>query len=264
MAESIYDKIMARIIIIITILSTIPNLIQSGQQSTMGIVKSKSGKPISEVLVCTSSYACTKTDSDGRFDPSMIRPKEWGTSLRRGMFRFSKEGYKPFIETHATANDGFDVTLVEGHVIPWDIPACKGKDLRVGFNIKVSVPDDTQVSRVRDSDYETIAFKFGNTDEWMQIGSGPSWGTGLPFKEDVDNSVEILDRDIRFPLTPIVNKLSLDGIDVQGRLADGKRWRFAGHAFETLTYRNVSPAAAKFFDSIINGGCFQLSRKELK
>jgi hypothetical protein len=228
-----------------------------GQEPAIGFVKSGSGRPIPDVLVCARSYECLKTDSEGHYDLAKI-------SKRAYMLRFSKEGYKPLIKALEGATSSLETTLVEGDSTLWNIPACKDKRKREGYSIKVTVPKGTEVAKGRDIDYTTINFRFGRTKQWMQVGTGMNWSSGMPFKDDVDNSVEISDRDIRFPRASFENMIYLDGIDIHGRLKDGTRWRYTGYAFETLSYRNVSEAAAKFFDSIIDSGCYQRSMVESK
>jgi len=222
------------------------------REPAIGFVKSESGKPISDVLVCASSYECVKTDSEGDYDLAKI-------SKRARMLRFSKEGYKPIIKVLEGATSSPETTLVEGGNTVWNIPACKENEKREGYSIKVMVPKGTKIAKGRDIDYTTINFRFGRTKQWLQIGTGMNWSSGMPFKDDLDSSIEIFDRDIRFPRAPLENMVYLDGIDVRGRSKDGTRWRETGNAFETLSYRNVSEAAAKFFDSIIDSGCYQVS-----
>jgi len=235
---------------------------QPGQQSMIGVVRSDSGKPLEGVLVCSTSYKCIKTDAEGRYDLRSILVDI--TDPRMLRMRFSREGYNPNTLILRDWPSNLRVTLSSTNVSPWFIPACQGTERREGFNFRVLIPEGTHVAKGGDVDYGTIGVEFGSSNEWLTIGAGPTWSSGLPPLTELAASVTISDRDIRFPGSLSAKLPVIDGVDTKGNLKDGTSWRFMGNSFETLSYRNASDAAAKFFDSIIDSTCRQTSKLESK
>jgi len=138
---------MVKQVLIFALLSTVGlAAVQSDKQPAIGIVKSESGKPLSDALVCAKTYKCLISDSEGRYDLAQILPKAWERYPIIWIFRFSKEGDKPLLKTLESATSSLDATLIEGSSTSWDIPACRGKEKQEGFGIKVLVPGNSKVS----------------------------------------------------------------------------------------------------------------------
>jgi hypothetical protein len=78
-----------------------------------------------------------------------------------------------------------------------------------------------------------------------QADTGPLWSLGVPKKTLLESSAMIQKREIK-PL----------GVDYRGVDKKGRKWRFVGKFGETISYENASDAAAKFFDSMIDGMCW--------
>jgi hypothetical protein len=238
---------------------------QSDQQPAIGVVRSEAGKPLADVLVCARTYECLKTDTEGRYDLHKLFPGKWDSLiLKRVIARFSHPGYKPNLRTYENTPSNFDVILSEGHVAPWIISPCSANERRQGFAIKVLVPKGTKIAEGHDIDYVTINFRYGKSNEWMSIGSGPNWSDGLPPSRYVRDSVSIEDRDVELPLQYERYVNSVDAIDARGQSKDGTKWRYIGRVGESLSYGTKSEAAAKFFDSIIDSACYQLSKTTSK
>jgi len=246
---------MARRIIESTLLSifcvAIPLL---AEEPVAGTVRSASGKPLAEVLVCASTWWCTKTDSEGRYSLDV--------QCCGRVLRFSRDGYRPVLKAVGSASSGVDVVLSESNQTAWIIPVCPGRDSQIGFQFKVVVPKGTRAIATTEAANSILKVRFGpeGSKDWLTIGTGPTWSGGLPSKDELDSLVEIVDRDLRLPST--YNKrdpegLSVDGVDIRARLKNGNNWRLTGHAFETLSYVNVSDEAARFFDAIIATLCYQ-------
>jgi hypothetical protein len=152
--------------------------------------------------------------------------------------------------------------LSESNQAAWIVPACPGRENQIGFQFKVVVPKGTKVITTSEAANSIIRIRSGpdGSQELLTIGTGPTWSGGLPSKDELDSLVETVDRDLRLPST--YNKrdpegLSIDGVDIRARLKNGNNWRLTGHAFETLSYLNVSDEAARFFDAIIATLCYQ-------
>jgi len=89
----------------------------------------------------------------------------------------------------------------------------------------------------------------------IQHAAGPLWGSGLPLDEDVWSAVEYSETDYR----------DLEGftvLDARGRSSSGECWRVLRRAFETASYRKVSPDEASLLDKVLDRVClrFQPSR----
>jgi hypothetical protein len=114
--------------------------------------------------------------------------------------------------------------------------------------MRFAIPKEAKVRRGT-GDAWTINIAFGSAKkrEWMQIGGGGNWSSGLPFIRDMTSAIEVSERDLA---------CGPNGIDIRGITHDGK-WRLTGMGHyqfgETASYRNASHEAAKFFDSIIDG-----------
>ncbi len=224
------------------------------QEPVAGKVTSPSGAALPDVLVCATTWWCAKTDSEGRYSLDI---QGHGRVLR-----FSRNGYGPALKAVPNGAHDVDAVLSESDQSAWIIPACRGRAIELGFHFNVVVPSGTKVVTGTESANSTVKIRFGaeSSKEWLILGTGPTWGSGLPVKEELDSLVEIADRDLRLP--PTYDKrdpegLSVDGVDIRGRLKDGSYWRLTGHAFESISYRDVSDAAARFFDSIIATLCYQ-------
>jgi hypothetical protein len=224
------------------------------EEPVAGTVRSASGKPLADALVCATTWWCTKTDSDGRYSLD--------TQYGGKVLRFSRDGYKPVLKAVGGNAPGMDVTLSESDQSAWVIPACRGRSIELGFHFNVVVPKGTKIITTSEVANSILKIRFGpdGSQEWLIIGTGPTWGGGLPAKDELNSLVEIVDRDLRLPSTYDKRDpegLSLDGVDIRGRLKNGTNWRLTGHAFETLSYRDVSDEAARFFDAIIATLCYQ-------
>jgi len=147
-------------------------------------------------------------------------------------------------------------SIVEG----WIIPACTQKPKMshsLFFMLEPSKREGTKLRKVVDADYELYYIRFRNSRDFLQIGSGHSWCNGCgPSKQDMDDSTGVSSRDIAFG----PENSRIHGKDARGKLIKGGYWRHVAAPFETISYRDVSPAAAAFFDSIIDSVCFQEPR----
>jgi hypothetical protein len=179
------------------------------QELVTGVVKSVSGNPIADVLVCATTWWCAKTDFEGHYSLDV--------QGRGRILRFSRDGYKPVLEAVGDTLSGVDITLSASDQTPWVIPSCRWRDRQIGFNFKVVVPKGTQVTETSDAANTILKIRFESSGEWLTIGMGPTWDGGFPSKSELD-SLEIVDRDLRLPST--YNKrdpegLSLDGVDIR-------------------------------------------------
>ena len=84
----------------------------------------------------------------------------------------------------------------------------------------------------------------------VQHGSGPLWGSGFPFDQDVWSAAAYRE-------TSYQDREGFLITDARGETTDGKHWRVLGHAFETVSYRGVSAQDAAVLDRVIDGACIK-------
>ncbi len=143
---------------------------------------------------------------------------------------------------------------------PWIIPSCMSRPKwshTLFFMVELSQTKGAKTTKVTDADYEAYYIRYGPSGELLQIASGTHWCGApecQPPKEDFASSAEFSSRELRIAPTQEKGKF---GTDWRGKSKDGGYWRYIGVPFESITYRNVSAAAAAFFDSIIENACYQ-------
>ncbi len=217
-------------------------LCQDKWTNLTGVVRSQAGEPLAGVTIWGGQKDYQTTNENGEYN---IRLPSSSASFCC-VLQFRRDGYKTLTRAVDPAAGVLNITLQPGKSkwIPPDWSPSDSK--RIGATMRFLIPKGAKLKRGRDVDYWTIAVGFGSgkNQEWMQIGGGSSWSLGLPLVSDMTSVAEVSERDMI---------CGPSGIDIRGHTKDGKRWRFAGMWGETVTYRNASEQAARFFDSIIDG-----------
>ncbi len=113
--------------------------------------------------------------------------------------------------------------------------------------MKVLPPENAIVLTQPDDDCVRINIAYGSEQnrEWLTMGSGPLWSLGIPAKRLLEGSISVKKKELK----PY-------GVDYHGIHENGNRWRFVGFLGETITYTNASEEAARYFDSLIDGMCW--------
>jgi hypothetical protein len=152
--------------------------------------------------------------------------------------------------TGTVNSEGGKITLKAGPGT-WTIRLCQPRRSYrfFGGTLGVKVPKGAKLVRFEDVDYAGASISYSK-DEFLRIGGGPTWSTGLPPPENLSTSKIVIERT----LVPACEELVF-GVDVRGIYRDGKRWRFTGNALQTLDYKGVSQEAARFFDTIVDTLC---------
>jgi hypothetical protein len=172
------------------------------------------------------------------------------------VLHFSLDGYIPrSIVVQPTETD-MKITLVRGNG-KWTIGACAAQSFPGCFDglLCVTFPKGVKAVRFQDVDYDGVSIVYSRK-EVLRIGCGPSWSRGLPDANNLGSSTGVVEKTL-FLLgsEEDTEGIYMPSIDVRGTYADGRRWRFTGHAFQTLQYNRVSPKAATFFDAILDTLC---------
>ena len=204
-----------------------------------GRVTSESGEPIAGARVCVTTWLCAETNASGLYqiDPAGYR-----------VIRVSFPGYRPVTRPVLNPSERINMILGEAEDAQWSLPLCtnKGdgrKGKRVGKSLQIVVPKGTRLKKGRDADYWTVYVGYGPSEgrEWLRLGGGSTWGTGIPRQYEFFSEITITrDRDLVYPARSAVDeeRPSIDGVDITATHKDGKRWRKVGDAFEN---RQLSP-----------------------
>jgi hypothetical protein len=209
-----------------------------------GRITSEAGKPLAGVLLNDD----IRTDNDGRYKIELSSFPRNGFSIQ---FRFS--GYRTTTKAIISANTHqLDVIMQPGNNI-WLPQLCNqfiDNSKRIGWHMKVLVPEGTEIERNSGADTESIGISFlsGKGLEWMLLGTGPLWGGGSPPLHLLISPKDIKEQEL------LVGEKR--GIDFRVLDKDGGRWRETGFFTETMSYSNVSDQAAAFFDSVIDTMCW--------
>jgi hypothetical protein len=228
-----------------------------------GSVLSESGQPIADALVATQEFnpgggygrVEAHTDAEGRFHLE-----------HSGKVVFVRQqGFKPLSYVLHDGESTLQLTLqrltpadtlnlpscsqmyqVKDPATPWKPAAPKGMVI-YGFLHKFAVSKKVSARHKFDVDYGTHEFAYpGNKKEKLLAYSGAMWGGYYPDIDLFKNSVSFSER--------LVNT-GEDTEEIRGTLANGHKWRWMGGATDEISYYDVSPQAAEYFDRIIDRVC---------
>jgi|GEM_PF-4827401 len=131
------------------------------------------------------------------------------------------------------------------------IPACSNsaKDKFLGDRLRIQIPQGSIVKRGGDVDYSDYRMGFGKKTRrsWLYGISGPHATSGIVPKDWVSSSSNLFERKSTVDNTEI--------IDTKGTLPNGNHWRFVGVLGEKLSYHDVPPEAAAYFDNVMDSIC---------
>jgi hypothetical protein len=216
-----------------------------------GKVTSEAGKPLEGVLI---------NNGDIRTDENGCYRIPYSSFPRTGLIvRFRLPGYHTISKAVISSDiHQLDVVMKMGSNI-WKPELCNASEdrkSRVGWHMKVSIPDGTKIERNSDIDSDSISIIYLSPKgyESMLIGTGPLWGGGVPPIHFFISHKEIQEREL---LAGERSAIDFRVIDM-----DGRGWREIGFFTESISYSNVSGQAAAFFDSIIDTMCWDPLRNE--
>ena len=209
-----------------------------------GVAMDVDGKPLPDVLISHIGPRgqMSKTNEEGRFEvltraPAVVFRKSGFTSWYQ---RVEQAGpievrLEPVRQSLAACASPARCTALRGFPSSFCLPRVRG--------VKAS-------KQGNDSDYGQRLFTASpsRSRAAIQHAAGSMWGSGLPLDTDVWSSVEYRE-------TVSLDLHHLPIYDSRGRTADGKRWRLAGHAFESAGYRGASLEEARLLDQVLDGIC---------
>ncbi len=229
-----------------------------GATPLTGVIKSVNGQAIPKVRVLT-------------FAPLQIQTKLMGVNMsthryevrsdEKGFFRLQDHGrivYFTHAEQHRPVTKILPLTATNVQVVMeaaaltlWKVPLCKANsdETQPGVAFKVVVPHDVLVRKSVQFDLDIYTYgyqmpdgKFASMGNWQDsTSSHPAEGILLDAKEFTER---VWVAGERF------------GYDVRGVSCDGKFWRFVSYRWGAISYKGNSLEAAKAFDRMIDGMCF--------
>jgi hypothetical protein len=211
-----------------------------------GTVKSTDGKPLAGVLVWDDRQESIKTDSQGAFRIKRIQP----------VFFFTLSGYEPLAVVPAKNQTELNVTLEDSATKTWVVPNCKGRPSQsYGLRLRFTIPNEAKAKVVTDVDYQKrlIRYRHGRKKEWLVLWDGATVSMGHPIPDDFLDVASFQERSLS-----VENATETGGggtEDARGVLKSGGLWRWTGTLGQIAEYRDVSPAAASYFDKIIDDMC---------
>ncbi len=235
-------------------------------------VRGESGQPLSGV---------TAFDEEGFSQGTTGTNGELELVPRGALVGFARDGYCP-----ATVSLDLHRTTIEVDLHPcsdreqW-VPACSAADVQEKSGKRVSggfgsilVPVDTPVERGADIEQQAtyVYYGQGRARRRLLLGSGHGWVGPMPSRELREESVEMTVRRLITPRqgipldrlpwaaqremkNPSESWYYTAGVDMQGALRDGRRWRYIGTRGSSTSYDPVYPEAADFFDALLQTLC---------
>ncbi|HQU81740.1 MAG TPA: hypothetical protein PKY59_01360 [Pyrinomonadaceae bacterium] len=135
----------------------------------------------------------------------------------------------------------------------YNLPACKSVENEnlIGDRFMVQVPEKSILKTKQGDDYFKYFVSFGKRKNrvWLSGIFGMNATTGELPKDYSELSLEVSQKTWMFE--------DLEGVDAKGKLKNGNYWRYFGAVGEAIKYYDVPLEAANYFDSILDGICYQ-------
>jgi len=197
------------------------------------------------VVVFETGKEGTESDSQGAF---RIKKTE-------GVFSFWHTAYEPLTVVPAKDQTELSVTMANSVGKTWLVPNCKESPRSAWLNLRFAIPKDAKIKVITDADYQKrlIRYPHGKKKEWLVIWEGATVSFGRPTPEDFIDAASYQERSISYEDSKEIGGGGKE--DVRGVVKSGGLWRWAGGFGQFAKYWDVSPAAAAYFDEIIDGMC---------
>lgn len=237
------------------------------------VTSSRAGNPVPGVYVMSEGHERTRSDAKGHYVLVPQRLKRSNTPSQISVF-FRAEGFRPLTRLAETKNAVLNVALEDAAASEWRVPSCgdvwktrpvcgQGLSVRlpstIGYKMEFTLPCGTaKPGAYADADYggETVAYKEGGKEYTLSTLTGPLCCSGGPGADYYMNSRSWSERSWAF----YPRQSPFEGLDARGVSKDGTYWRLVNSDWqEQAGYEGVSEAAAKYFDTILDTMCVQLT-----
>jgi len=230
----------------------------AGATPISGVIKSVNGQPIPKVKVLTFAPLQSPTTSMGL---SMTTKRYEAISDQKGFFRLPDHGriiyfthsaeHRPVTKILPLSATTIQVVMEEAATTLWKVPLCKSTSdkTRNGVAFKVIAPDGVLVKKILRFDLDTYVYGYQRPD--AKVDSMGNWqdSTSSHPEENI-----LLDAEQFTERVWVAGERF--GYDVRGVSRAGKFWRFVSYRWGAISYHDNSAEAAKAFDKMIDGMCF--------
>lgn len=144
-----------------------------------------------------------------------------------------------------------EVVMEEATASLWSVPQCRAESDkgRTGIAFKVLAPEGVLVRKGTRAGVDVYYYGYQRADGTMEVMVNWEDSTAAhPGEETMLEAKYFTERMWRSG--------QRFGYDVRGRRPDGKLWRFVSYRWGAITYQGNSPEAAKVFDRMMDGLCF--------
>jgi hypothetical protein len=123
-------------------------------------------------------------------------------------------------------------------------------DSTLGWCLRIKVPTDAIVKRVKDVDHSRYSLAFGSEHraKLLEGFTGLNVGDDRIPREWLKASVKVWRRRWR--------RNEFKGIDAKGWLRNGNYWRYVGTSGENVSYYDAPTGAASYFDRLLDSVCW--------
>ena len=243
----------------------------SFNNTVVGRVVNENGVSLAGVEVRLNFYGApdATTDENGQFELTINEYTDPSCCTAV----FSLIGYKQATIVFKYGIKEITVTMQSGESI-WSPKLCdleSKKTSRLGWDLKVLLPEKAKVEKVHSSPYsETVQIQIGfkskseSEYQWMKLTTGRGWFPVIPYKNLLlSHNVEEREIKIANYYNEFIDSngkvyqstIERQGMDYHGVYEQGKKWRYIGVGLQTITYENVSSEAMEYFNKITDSMC---------
>ncbi|MGH9941376.1 MAG: hypothetical protein ACRD9R_03335 [Pyrinomonadaceae bacterium] len=217
-----------------------------------GVIKSEKGQSIPNVKVLTYAPLQRQTEYPAqRYEVISDAKGRFRLPAHGRIVHFTHPEQRPVTKILPLSATTIQVVMEEVTATLWKVPQCQVESgrTRTGIAFKVVAPDDVQAKNGVRFDLDTYFYGYQMPDGKFEVmvnwqdstSSHPSEETLLEAKHFTER---VWVSGERF------------GYDTRGERRDGKVWRFVNYRWGAISYQGNSREAAKAFDKMIDGMCF--------
>ena len=246
---------------IILVFATIGLSLTGNATELSGVVRSEDGKPLSGVEILTYAPAGPANilgmrveTSTKRYEVSTRADGSFSIPSHGRLVYFHRADLRPLTKIVDLATKQIEVTMEVGSRTLWKITACSPSDksTRIGIGFMITPHENVTVKK-NDGRFEDGGYLFGyRIGEQIEVLINWWESTSLePAEKYLLESREFSQR-----MWVSGEKW---GYEFRGTMPDGRVWRRIAIRNGALAYQGNTKAAAKIFDSMIDGMCFDES-----
>lgn len=222
-----------------------------------GTIRSDKGRPLAKVKVLTYAPIRKQAKFLGQ---AMTMQRYEVVSDDKGFFRLPDHGrviyfthpeLRPVTKIIPLTTATIQVVMEDAAASLWTVPQCKAESAKqqAGIAFKVIVPEIVLVKKGVRFDLDVYYYGYKIADGSIEVMVNWQDSTSShPSEETLIGSKRFTERMWRSG--------KRFGYDVRGERRDGKVWRFVSYRWGAISYQGNSPEAARVFDMMIDGICF--------